>query len=356
MKKLVSVLLTVAVALSLMVVPAVTSAAEPPPTISFVTRGTGTAALTTETSYSGLGSAKLTTTIGDDDAGMVRFEFGPGELTLDNLTALSYWENVSARENPLDVFIDIWLDFDGDGDADVDDYPGYMQAEPIYTVGAAPLNTWTQIDAMNLMWSTYAGPDWPYEAPTISDFQANAYTSAHTVMADWTNGTDFGPLSILRIDIRVGYGGTWDNFTGYTDDIVINDYTQGFDPTGSVSLTAETSNITAISVTPTNIGFGPVTPGTPKAGNNITVENIGGVKVVVDATVDPVTGVFKYLQLGVAPAVPKYSPAYLGFWDNIISGLDPSLNQTLTTVLDVPSTYSGKGVEAATLIFEATAA
>jgi len=135
------------------------------------------------------------------------------------------------------VFIDIWLDFDSDGDADADDYPGYLQAEPYYTVGAAPLDTWTQIDAMSLMWSTYVGPDYPYEAPTIYDFQANAYgpSDPHgTVMADWTDGVDFGPLSVLRIDVRVGYGSTWENFTGYADDIVINGYNQGFEPIGEV--------------------------------------------------------------------------------------------------------------------------
>jgi len=53
-------------------------------------------------------------------------------------------------------------------------------------------------------------------------------------MADFTDGVDFGPLSILRIDVRVGYGGTWANFTGYADDIVINGYTQGFEPLAEV--------------------------------------------------------------------------------------------------------------------------
>jgi len=108
-------------------------------------------------------------------------------------------------------------------------------------------------------------------------------------------------------------------------------------------------------VSPTDIDFGTVTPGTPKTGDDITVKNIGGVTVNVDATVNPVTGVFQYLQLGVAPGAPKYSPAYSGFWDNIISSLDPSVSKTIVNQLDVPSTYSGKGSETATLIFEATA-
>jgi predicted GH43/DUF377 family glycosyl hydrolase len=48
-------------------------------------------------------------------------------------------------------------------------------------------------------------------------------------MDDWTGGVDFGPLDVLRVDIRIGYGGTWDNFVGYADDVEINDYLQTFD-------------------------------------------------------------------------------------------------------------------------------
>ena len=99
-------------------------------------------------------------------------------------------------------------------------------------------------------------------------------------------------------------------------------------------------------------------PGSPSGAGvisafNITVENIGTVKVDVDASLAPLTGtVFNYLKLNGVP-----SPAYCGDWaDYIISGLKPSLNQTLTTVLDVPPTYTAQGPEATTLIFEATAA
>ena len=121
----------------------------------------------------------------------------------------------------------------------------------------------------------------------------------------------------------------------------------------AVGLTAETPTITAINVDPTSIDFGTVNPGDVVLGDNITVENIGTVKVDVDASLAPLTGtVFNYLKLNGVP-----SPAYCGDWaDYIISGLKPSLNQTLTTVLDVPPTYTAQGPEATTLIFEATAA
>lgn len=280
-RKLISVGLALVLALSLSLVAAVPVGAveEFSPTVTFRTGGTGTAAWSAEQQHSGLRSAKLAT-VATDDHGGVRFEFAPGELILDDLTALSYWEYVSARENPLDVFVDIWLDFDGDGDADADDYPGYMQAEPLYTVGAAPLNTWTSIDAMNLKWSTFVGPDDPYHAPTISDFQAN--TSEPCVhgytMADWNGGVDFGPLSILRIDVRVGYGGTWANFTGYADDIVVNSYAQSFEPLAEVWVDDDFS--------PSTIGWGYNSFAVVQDGVNAVAE-AGTVNVAVGTYVEP---------------------------------------------------------------------
>jgi hypothetical protein len=350
MRKLVSILFALVLVLSMTLMMAVPAAAATlSPTVTFIKGGTGTAVPTTVGSHSGSGSAKLAT-ISGDDRGMVRFEFAPGELTLDELTTLGYWEYVTTRENPLDVFIDIWLDFDGDGDADANDYPGYMQAEPYYTVGAAGLDTWTQIDAMDLMWSTYAGPDDPYHAPTIPEFQANVHAPCvHGYdMADWTNGVDFGPLSILRIDIRVGYGGTWANFTGYADDIVINDYTQGFE--SSVSLTVDVPDIVAISVNPTVIDFGTLNPGQTSSVESITVTNIGTHKVDVDADVYEAGLFYDNLQLWTTGGWSFRS------WPVIVDDLVMGDSKVLETRLPVPSTYTPSGSETATLIFTASAA
>jgi len=118
----------------------------------------------------------------------------------------------------------------------------------------------------------------------------------------------------------------------------------------TVGLIGEIPQITAISVTPTSIDFGIIAPGTPKSGNDITVENIGTVTVVVDAWLDPLTGtVFNYLKLNGA------YPSDSGIWDDIISSLLPSESEIITTELDVPLTYSAQGSETARLIFEATA-
>ena len=148
--------------------------AQTPTGYEFVQREAGTAAISTEQFYSSNSSVKFTTgeVLNNNDAAMIRFKF-PDGFTLDELTALNYWEYVDTRENDLDIFLDIWLDFNGDGVATTDDYPGYMQAEPYYVQGAAPLDTWTYVDGMTLKWSTLVGPDDPYNAPTIAQLQAN---------------------------------------------------------------------------------------------------------------------------------------------------------------------------------------
>jgi len=163
--------------------------------------------------------------------------------------------------------------------------------------------------------------------------------------------------------IWFGVGGFYNPNNGYSsypdgfmwdEDVTAGHYEPCSLPANTaVGLTAETSTITAINVDPTSIDFGTITPGTPNDGDNITVENIGGVTVDVDAYLAPMTNtVFNYLKLGGVP-----SPGYCGDWaDYIISGLKPSLNQTLTTQLVVPETYSGKGIEIATLVFEASPA
>lgn len=222
--------------LALVAMPIAKVQAQTPTNYALITRESGTASISTEQFHSANSSLKFTTgdAVDNGDVGMARFNFAPGDFQLDELTNLSYWEYVDSRENNLDIFLDIWLDFDHNGIADANDYPGYMQAEPYYVSGAAPLDTWTFIDGMSLKWSTLVGPDDPYNAPTIAQLQANTVPT-------WTNGVDFGALDILRIDIRVGYGyPTWNNFIGYVDDITINSYVETFPP--SVVWVCPTSN------------------------------------------------------------------------------------------------------------------
>jgi len=118
----------------------------------------------------------------------------------------------------------------------------------------------------------------------------------------------------------------------------------------SVGLTADTVEITAISVTPTDISFGTVGPGESVSGINIAIENIGAGNIDIDANLDRDGTVFDYLQLNGA-----YSSGYSGDWPSIIKGLGPSESEGVSTGLKVPPTYSAQGPEDAILLFTATA-
>lgn len=118
-----------------------------------------------------------------------------------------------------------------------------------------------------------------------------------------------------------------------------------------VGLNAEYEEIIGISADPVFIHFGDINPGGNVDGPDIVVENIGTVTVDVDADLDPLTGtVFNRLMLN-----GGFSPAYSGSWVDVITSLDPSVGKSLSTSLDVPSTYSAQGTEYATLVFTAKA-
>jgi len=145
-----------------------------------------------------------------------------------------------------------------------------------------------------------------------------------------------GPGSGDNVSLYVDYGPWLGNSVGISS--------------GPVGLTAGLDQITAISVSPANIDFGTITPGTPQAGTPITVENIGTVTVSVGAELNPTSAVFQYLYLN---GVDKPG----GVWNTItgMGALVPTSNAPCTTELQVPATYSAKGGETATLLFTATA-
>jgi len=166
------------------------------------------------------------------------------------------------------------------------------------------------------------------------------YEAGGPQMWDWNAGAQVEriPLQFPGFDVSISGSGT---------------YTVTLTPAaaGSTVLTANVPDITAISVDPTSIDFGDLLPGQSVSGANITVENIGTVKVSVDAELDPLTGtVFNRLKLDGA-----YSSGYSGAWVPIISSLSPNVSELLTTELVVPAGYTPKGPESATLIFTATA-
>lgn len=113
-----------------------------------------------------------------------------------------------------------------------------------------------------------------------------------------------------------------------------------------VGLGAYTSSMVAISVTPGYIYFGPVIPGDTVTGQSINVQNIGSVTVNVGVLLDPATGtVFDNLKLGDAGPPPVT-------WHTTDLAVNGSV--VVTTQLSVPVGYQAQGEEHAMLIFEAT--
>jgi len=188
--------------------------------LTFREKDTGTASFSSDQYRSADTSIKLTTVVGNDFAAVTI----PFEGTLDDLTSFDYWDYIDSRQGgtEVEIFIDIWLDCDDNDTLTWNDVNCYMQAEPYYTYGSRSEDQWYNSDAMDMKWSTVVGPDDPHNAPTLDDLINDP--SSYNVQR-FINGSghiDWGPLKVLRIEIRVGYGSTWPNFIGYLDDVSIN--------------------------------------------------------------------------------------------------------------------------------------
>ena len=336
MRKLVSVLLTVAVAVSLMVVPAVTSADGAPTIDGVISSGEWDGATEINVTSGINGTVKVLTStdylymlLAADDSTDNRL--GEGSGTNDKTSV-----NINPTDNaswgkPYDIIFEMGTDAASWGGLNAGNIDGYKTN---WVIDDSQVTLPTDLEAKTVYTSGRKVTEWKIPLDTITGL-----SPGDTLKIGGCFDIDRGSTPHYYYPA----GLVWANASTYAD-ILISGNT-------AVGLTAVTPNITAIDVEPTNIDFGNITPGTPTDGDTITVENIGGVTVVVDAYLAPQTGtVFNYLKLK-----GSYSPSYSGFWDNIVSGLLPSQTSSLTTQLDVPSTYSGQGNEAAILVFEATA-
>lgn len=169
-------------------------------------------------------------------------------------------------------------------------------------------------------------------SPGTTLLVGGACDNLHVVGGDQGSGYSFPPT----LD--------WADPSGTFVDILVNGNTV-------VGLAAEVEDIIAITVTPTSIDFGSITPGTAVVGTTISVENIGQVTVSVHADLDQAGPVFQYLYLN---GIDKTSGAWTS-GDLGMTNMVPTSNVNCSTVLDVPATYSAQGSETATLIFLATA-
>jgi hypothetical protein len=262
-----------------------------------------------------------------------------GVDSLNDLDSVSLWYYCPSGSNAVAPLIDVWLDLDGTYNPA---FPPTGDDEWLLGMIAdvTTWNTWVEVSLDDIKWVRATGG-------TVYGYGAAGLTAAKAALGD---------RPLLAIGVETGGPGTYISsrtydMDFYIDDLEIDGITYDLGPTSSVGLTADVPDIVAISANPTSIDFGTVYPGDVINGDTISVENIGTVKADVDADLAPLTGtVFNYLKLGGA-----YSSGYSGSWPDKITNLDPDEINTLTTALDVPSTYVPGGTETATLVFTATA-
>jgi hypothetical protein len=191
--------------------------------------GTGVAGWSTEQVHKGTYSVKLTTVTTDDYSRA--YITGEGK-TLADIGSVSYWSYVTSANNSyVRPWVGIYLDTNPthntleqwftDWHAN-NNTAFYIQAEPCYTDGYSDgFNVWQYWDsegAHPLKWEGLESPDDPYKAPTLKDYiNGNAMNYSGEAFAS----REYGTLTVVGIKFMSGYGGTWANFAGFVDDVMI---------------------------------------------------------------------------------------------------------------------------------------
>ena len=197
------------------------------------------------------------------------------------------------------------------------------------------------------------GNDTAYAAETDPGTVADDHGGANTDAEEYTSGgaQEWGwhagwgeeriPLEFPGFDLTVS--GT----TG--------DYTVTMVPAsaGAAQLTVEVPDIVAISVNPMSIDFGTMIPGNTSSEYDLVVTNVGTHTVDIDADVSGVSGDLFYdnLQLKNYTTTNTWSGRD---WPVIVDDLEMDISNTLKTKITVPSGYTPEGVETAQLTFTVT--
>jgi hypothetical protein len=357
MRKLVSVLLTLAVAVSLMAMPAVTSAS---PGIGLNAVGSATAEISTATYVSPTHSVKLYVKDGSVDWAEVSI---PVDIALKDINKLSFWERVTSyTTSGWDVNVVLGVDVDGDGvfEADVAGWhvtdshnatllggDSFIEMDGALGPLGAPLG-WTQVNALTTArWWT---PNFTGDGLSKDLYCSFADLLTKIGEGGWdTNILNTG-MKVKCVKLLIGGSGSWMGETAYVDDVTINGKTYDFEPTSSVGLTADVPDIVAISVDPTVIDFGTLYPGQTSSEESITVTNIGTHKVNVDADVSGSSSALFYYNL----QMTNNDGWTYRSWGNLITGLAMGEVDEVQTQLPVPSDYTPSGTETGLLIFTAT--
>jgi len=317
MRKLVSVLLTVAVVLGLSLVAATPVAAQDDPILIL------------ENKYS-----SNWTVIEDGIQGtLVYFSTGPEFKFKFNATGLTSSTNYSLiyyADKP-----DRFVEWGGDN-------PGALIAN-FTTDGSGDIaaTSWQSVELnMDLPCHPDANIDeYDYSGPPDN------YTHAHGAKI-WLVPTVYLPANWPN-------DGAWMNWnaTIVSEILFETDLISYTDTGSSVSLTAEVLDIVAISVDPASIDYGTLLPGDTSDTKIANVTNIGTHTVDVDAEVVGDTLFEDNLQLVLSSS---WTPGPT--WLDVITGLAMGKFKNVSTRLVVPLTYTPSGTETSTLIFTASAA
>jgi hypothetical protein len=351
--KLFSAAMALVLALSLCLVMAAPASAGPGPSIGFWQSSdpdSGIAEFSSAHYHSASYSAHLEAykDYSPNDYHEVYVASPTGVTTLNDLDSVSLWYYCPSGKSDVMPLIDVWLDTDGSYNTN---FPPTGDDEWLLGMigDVSTFDAWVEVPLSDIEWVRATGGHVYGDGSAGLDAAKAETTSVGSY-------STMGNCPLLAVGVETGGPGTYissrtDDQVFYIDDLEIDGTTYDLGPTSSVGLTADVPDIVAISANPTSIDFGTVYPGGVVSGPTISVENIGTIKVNVDADLDPLTGtVFNYLKLG-----DSYSSGYSGSWPNEIINLDPDEINTLSTALDVPSSYIPSGTETATLVFTATA-
>jgi len=200
----------------------------------------------------------------------------------------------------------------------------------------------------------YYAPDPDEESTRVwfADYSGGTYNN-------WTKTTASG--NVLTVKIKksaLGHTFKWHGYANVDGQQVWIETDENWLPTAEVTLedvtavglTADVPDIVAISASPSAINFGTLYPGQTSGEGVVTVTNIGTHIVDVDASVTGSTLFMNNLQLVVSDSWAT-GPA----WTDVITGLLSSKSQDVRTRLVVPSDYTPTGTETGLLVFEATA-